>query len=89
MGCSETLKRLKRALKEFLLGATVYDMVKTFTDLITYNTYAIMTVALGDMLGFPVSCYYRLRLLPLVMTQLDRWRTFMLKERDITERIRE
>jgi len=84
-----TFKRLKRALKEFLLGATVFDMAKTFLDLITYNTYAIMTIALGDMLGFPIPGYYRLRLLPLVMTQIDKWRSFMLKERDITERIRE
>ncbi len=86
MRCWGTLKRLKRALKEFLFGATVYDMAKTFSDLIAFNTYAIMTAVLGDMLGFPVSCYYKLRLLPLVLTQIDKWRTFMLKERDITER---
>jgi len=83
-----TLNRLKRALREFVFGATVYDMAKTFADLIKHNTFAIMTVVFGDMLGYPVPCYYRLKLLPLVLTRLEAWKTFMLRERDITERLR-
>ena len=67
----------------------MYDMAKTFTDLITYNTLAIMTVTLGDMLGFPTGGYYRLRLLPVVLTQIHHWKTSMLKERDVTDRLKE
>jgi len=63
-------------------------MVRTFTDLLKYNTFAIMTVVFGDMLGYPIPCYYKLRLLPIFMTSLESWRTFMLKERDITEKVR-
>ena len=63
-------------------------MAKTFADLIRYNTLAIMTVVFGDMLGYPIPCYYKLRLLPIFMTDLEGWRTFMLKERDVTEKIR-
>ena len=62
-------------------------MAKTFADMIRYNTYAIMTCALGDMLGYPTSCLYKLRLLPLVLTRIDAWKKFMLKERDLTEKL--
>jgi len=64
-------------------------MAKTWADMIRYNTFALMTVVFGDMLGFPIPCYYKLRLLPAVLTNINTWRTFVLKERDITEKIRE
>ncbi|HDJ26092.1 MAG TPA: hypothetical protein ENF34_02110 [Candidatus Bathyarchaeota archaeon] len=83
-----TFRKIKRALRDFVFGATTYEMAKTFADMIMYNTYAIMTSALGDMLGYPTSCFYKLRLLPLVLTRINTWKKFMLRERDITERAR-
>jgi len=87
--CWSTFRRLKRALKELIVGATVYDMAKTWADMIRYNTYAIMSVLFADTVGIPLPCYYRLRLLPLLMPQLNTWRRFVLKEKDITEKMRE
>ncbi len=83
-----TLRRIKKALRDFLFGATTYEMAKTFADLLEYNTFAMMTVLFGDMLGYPLSCYYKLKMLPLLLTRLERWKTFMLKERDLTEKLR-
>jgi len=40
----------------------------------------------GDVLGVPIlPPYYALRLLPYVVPNIARWRTSMLRERDLTD----
>jgi len=52
-----------------------------------YVEQAIMLASMGDMLGLPVVCYYRLRLLPYWIHKIQIWKTTVLREKDITERI--
>jgi hypothetical protein len=46
-----------------------------------------MLVVLGDMLGYPTSAYYRLRLLPYWLPRIKEWKIFLLREKDVTEKI--
>jgi len=47
-----------------------------------------MLVTLGDMFGYPISSFYRLRLLPFWFPRLEKWMRFMLSEKDITEKLK-
>jgi len=47
-----------------------------------------MSVVLGDMLGYPVSSYYRLRILPFWLPRLQTWKHHTLKERDVTGKLK-
>jgi len=82
------IQRIKAAVKNFLIGATVYDMIQDLKERRLCAEYMLMLVVVGDMLGYPVSSYYRLRLLPYWTPRLRAWRRFLLKERDITEKLR-
>lgn len=71
---------------DFVYGATVFDMVRKVEEYVAYHDFLLMLVVMGDMLGYPVPSYYKLRLLPACLPRLDSWRKAMLGERDITER---
>jgi hypothetical protein len=64
-------KRLWHNLKSFLFGATTYDMVKTLEERKVLEEYSLMLVTLGDMFGYPISSFYRLRLLPFWFPRLE------------------
>jgi len=85
---SDRIRRIKASVKDFLMGATVYDMIQDLKERRLCAEYMLMLVVVGDMLGYPVSSYYRLRLLPYWMPRLQAWRHLLLKERDITEKLR-
>ena len=82
------VSKVKKALKDFLLGATVYDTILDLKEKRLLTEYMLMTVVLGDMFGFTVSSYYRLKILPFWVPRVQAWRDFMLKERDITDRLK-
>lgn len=82
------VSKVKKALKDFLLGATVYDTILDLREKRLLTEYMLMTVVLGDMFGFTVSSYYRLKILPFWVPRVQAWRDFMLKERDITDRLK-
>lgn len=82
------MSKVKKALKDFLLGATVYDTILDLREKRLLTEYMLMTVVLGDMFGFTVSSYYRLKILPFWVPRVQAWRDFMLKERDITDRLK-
>jgi len=47
-----------------------------------------LLIAFGDLVGLPIlPPYYTLRLLPLVMPALARWKRSLLRERDLTDLI--
>jgi len=76
-----------KKIKEFIFGATVYDMVRTLEEYIrSYNRLTALAL-FADMLGYPVCNYYRLRLLPHYVPFLDSWKRFMLRETDITDKL--
>lgn len=80
--------KIKAAIKDFLFGATTYDMVRSLEEKMLYARYALMLVTIGDMLGYPISAYYRLRLLPYWMPYIQAWKHDLLREKDITEKLK-
>ena len=75
-------------MKSFLFGATTYDMAKTLEERKVLEEYLLMLVTLGDMFGYPISSFYRLRLLPFWFPRHEKWTRFMLSEKDITEKLK-
>jgi len=80
--------KIKAAIKDFLFGATTYDMVRSLEEKMLYAKYALMLVTIGDMLGYPISAYYRLRLVPYWMPYIQAWKHDLLREKDITEKLK-
>jgi hypothetical protein len=81
------LHRAKVAVIDVLKGATVYDMIRDLEKKAVLAEHMLMLVVIGDMLGFPVSSYYRLKLLPYWVHRIKTWKTSLLKEYDILERL--
>jgi len=82
------MRKLKVALKDFVLGATVYDMIKDLEKKRLLTEYMLMSVVLGDTLGYNVSSYYRFRILPFWLPRLQKWKHYMLKEEDLTNKLK-
>ncbi len=78
-----------RKLKDFFIGATVYGAIKDLEEKRLLVEYGLMLAVFGDMLGYPVSSYYRLRLLPYWLSRVGAWKQYLLKERDVTEKLGE
>ena len=75
-------------VKDFLIGATVYGAIKDLEEKRMIAEYGLMLVVLGDMLGYPVSSYYRFRLLPFWLPRVGEWKHHLLREKDVTEKLR-
>jgi hypothetical protein len=78
---------IKNALKEILLGATTFDMAQDAFKMKWNVEQALMLVSIGDMLGVPVASFYRLRLIPYFLPRIRSWKTAVLKEKDIINKI--
>jgi len=78
---------IRFALKSFLIGATTYHMIRRLAEERLLAEHVLMISVLGDQMGYPVSSYYRLRLLPYWMMRLDAWKRSLLRERDAFERL--
>jgi len=85
---AEKTHGIREAIRDFIFGATVYDMVQSVKERIIYDEYALMLVTIGDMLGYPVATYYRLRLLPYWTPRIQAWKRELLREKDITEKFK-
>ncbi len=81
------LGRVKDILKSILFGATVFGMAQDALKMKWYVEQSLMLASIGDMLGLPIVSYYRLRLLPYWIHKVQIWKTAVLKEKDVTERI--
>jgi len=79
--------RFWRKLKNFLIGATVYSAIKDLEEKRMFTEYGLMLVVLGDMLGYPVSSYYRFKLLPFWLPRIGEWKRYLLREKDVTEKL--
>ena len=78
-----------RKLKDFLFGVTIYSTIKDLKEKRIVTEYGLMLVVFGDMLGYPLPLYYRFKLLPFWLPMFDAWKHYMLRERDITEKLGE
>jgi len=76
-------------LKEFAYGMFILDPLLTIWKM-KYNvdTYT-MLLLYGDMVGFPlVSPIYKLNLLIYLYGKIPNWKKEIIKEKDITEKLR-
>ncbi len=79
-------RRFVQAVRDFLYGATVYEMVRDLNRERGQIEHLFVLVVFGDFLGVPVlPPYYTLRLLPYVVPAIRGWKLSMLRERDITD----
>jgi len=79
------LDKILDILKDILFGVTTYEMTRDALKLKWHVERALMLVSIGDMLGIPLTSYYRLRLIPYLLPTIEVWKTSILKERDILE----
>jgi len=80
-------QKLREALRGFFVGAFLHDMMAELRGKALSSEYMLMLAVLGDMLGYPVSSYYKLKLLPYWMPRLEAWKHELLREKDITEKL--
>jgi len=89
-GCSppggERLERvrLSQAVREFLWGMTGYEFAQQALEVRASMESLFMLVVFGDLIGVPIlPPYYGLRLLPLVVPQIQGWKRRVLRERGL------
>jgi len=82
--------RVMKALREFVYGATMYEIVSQKLRARMHMEHLFMLITMGDMLGIPIlPPYYTLRLLPYAIPHLKTWERQLLRERDISDEFAE
>lgn len=82
----QSLGRFAKMIGEMIYGASIYEMVRDLNKERGMIERLFILVVFGDVLGVPIlPPYYALRLLPYVAPNIGRWRTSMLRERDLTD----
>lgn len=90
MNLNQLIEEARRALREFLFGATTFELYRELKVMSRRYSDAIYLVMLGEILGVPfLSNYYSLRLLPYILTDLDRFKKNAMKERELLEELGE
>jgi hypothetical protein len=75
---------LRNHLRDVLYGMAVHEMTRTLLKQRGTMEHLFILISLGDLLGVPVlPPYYRLRLLPYVVSEISSWKRRMLRERDL------
>jgi hypothetical protein len=73
-----------QAVREFLWGMTGYEFAQQSLEVRGSMETLFMLVLFGDMIGVPIlPPYYGLRLLPLVVPQIQGWKRRVLRERGL------
>ncbi|ABP50477.1 MULTISPECIES: hypothetical protein [Pyrobaculum] len=73
-------------LRDVVEGLTVHGQATTIMKIKAQIDNLFMLITLGDMLGIPIlPPYYSLRLMPYVFPNIQNWKRFMLRERDVTD----
>ena len=74
------------AAREILYGMTTFDWVRDLRRERGEIERLFVLIAFGDLIGLPIlPPYYRLLLLPYVVSTLSRWKQSLLRERDWTD----
>jgi len=82
------MKRFLGRLRDFIYGFFVLEPVRTIRKIKFKEDSTLMIVALGDMLGIPITPpIYKYRLLAYWIPIIDSWKREMLREKDIVEKI--
>jgi hypothetical protein len=79
--------RFTRALREFAYGMGGYEFARHAVETRATLENVFLLTLVGDMIGVPViPPYYSLRLLPLVVPEIETWKRRVLREREFTDR---
>ncbi len=83
---SSRIRGIIAAVKDFVYGMAVHDMVRYMLKTRMYLEHLFMLMTMGDMLGIPVlPPYYSLKILPYLTPKIANWKRRMFKERDLTD----
>ncbi|MCI4464815.1 MAG: hypothetical protein JHC22_03365 [Thermoproteus sp.] len=75
-------------IREVVEGMAVHGQAASILRIKAQIDNLFMIITLGDMLGIPLlPPYYSLRLLPYMYPNIQNWKMYMLRERDVTDRI--
>jgi len=81
-----SVRRWARILGDVWYGMTAYGFVISLKQERAYAERLFMLTLFGDLVGLPIlPPYYSLRLLPYILPSINRWRSSMLRERDIVD----
>ena len=79
---------MKKLLRELAYGFTTFGQIRFLERKIFVHNSLFMIALFGDMLGIPFAPpIYRLKMLPHLLPLFDKWREFVLKERDLVEKL--
>jgi len=77
------------SLKEFAYGLFVLDPLLTMVKMRYHLDLMFITLLYGDMLGIPlISPIYKLNLLIFYYPLIERWKLEIVKDKDITDKMR-
>lgn len=79
--------KIKTIIRDIVVGGTIYETLLKLAKQRYYDECALRLVTIGDMLGCPISSYYRLKLLPFWLRDIPAWKREMTREKDILEKI--
>jgi len=81
-------KGIKNAVKGFIYGMAMHDMVRYMLKTRMYLEHLFMLITLGDMLGIPIlPPYYSLKILPYAVPNIATWKRRLFRERDFTDQL--
>ncbi|MGC9009810.1 MAG: hypothetical protein ACP5I7_04255 [Sulfolobales archaeon] len=79
-------KDFLKKIREFIYGATVYDLYRETKKIARDYRNAIYLLVIGEILGIPLlSNYYSLRLLPYLLEDLPKLKKDLLTEKDLSD----
>ncbi len=80
----------KRKAKDFLFGLFLMEPLMAVKKAFFRLELGFMSVVIGDFLGLPLlSPIYKLKLLVYWFPTVENWKTVIMKEYDITDKMRE
>lgn len=83
---TDALVDFVKALKEVLIGLTVYGPIQELQVKRLHYEYVFMFVTVGELVGLSVfPPYYVLRLLPYWISRLEPWRTTFCRPKDFLD----
>jgi len=79
--------KIKTIVRDIVVGGTTYETLLKLAQQRYHDECALRLVTIGDMLGCPVSSYYRLKLLAFWMIYIPAWKKEMIREKDIFDKM--
>lgn len=80
------VRRLARIAGEILYGIFMHETVMVHRRSAKRIEQLLFLVTMGDIVGIPIiPPYYALRLMAHYSLDLDKWKAFVIRERDFTD----